>query len=377
MSIQVRPSTRRAVQRRLLAWWGNHQRDLPWRQRRTPYRVWVAEMMLQQTQVATVEPYYRRWLRAFPSFRALAAARLDDILKCWEGLGYYSRARNMHAAAKTVVKRFSGRLPRTTDELRGLPGVGPYTAGAIASIAFGADEPVLDGNVIRVLCRLFAVRKNPRATATRKNLWSLAGELIPSGQAGPFNEALMDLGATVCIPKGPDCPNCPLRPICRARRRGLQGRLPLRAATKRTPHYDIAVGIVIRRGRVLIDRRPAEGLLGGLWEFPGGKIEAGESAADAVRREVREEVGIDVTPESHPLVTVQHAYSHFRITMQAFVCQHVRGRARAIQCAAVKWVPLAELDSYAFPRANQKVLEAMRRRAVTTATSHDLDATIA
>jgi A/G-specific adenine glycosylase len=345
-----------------LAWWANHQRDLPWRKRRSPYRVWVAEMMLQQTQVATVEPYYRRWLKAFPSFRALAAAKLDDVLKCWEGLGYYSRARNMHAAAKTVVDRFGGRLPRTIDELRSLPGIGPYTAGAIASIAFGADEPVLDGNVIRVLCRLFAIRKDPRAASTRKDLWSLAGSLIPSGQAGPFNEAMMDLGATICTASRPDCLNCPLRPICRARRRGLQDSLPLRAVTKRTPHYNIAAGIVVKRGRALIDRRPAKGLLGGLWEFPGGKIEAGETAVDAVRREVHEEVGIEVAPESLPLITVKHAYSHFRITMQAFVCRYVRGRARPIRCDTVKWVPIEQLDQYAFPRANQKVLAALCRR---------------
>ena len=363
MSIQARPSTRRAIQRRLLAWWADHQRDLPWRSRRTPYRVWVAEMMLQQTQVATVKPYYRRWLKAFPSFRALAAARLDEVLKCWEGLGYYSRARNMHAAAKTVVDRFGGRLPRVADDLRTLPGIGPYTAGAIASIAFGADEPVLDGNVIRVLCRLFAVGKDPRAASTRKDLWSLAEALIPSGQAGPFNEALMDLGATVCIPQGPHCRRCPLRPICRARRRGLQGSLPLRAVTNRTPHYNVAVGIVTKQGRVLIDRRPAKGLLGGLWEFPGGKIEAGETAADAVRREVREEVGIEVAPEANPLITVKHAYSHFRITMQAFVCRHVSGRARPIRCDAVRWVPIEQLDQYAFPRANQKVLAALCRRS--------------
>ena len=319
--------------------------------------------MLQQTQVATVGPYFRRWLKAFPSFRALARAPLDDVLKCWEGLGYYGRARNAHAAAKIVVGELGGRLPRSAERLADLPGIGPYTAGAIASIAFGADEPVLDGNVIRVLTRLFAIRRDPRSAKTRKDLWRLAGELIPPGKAGPFNEAMMDLGATVCTPTGPECPRCPLRAVCQAQAKNLQEALPLKPRRKATPHYDVVVGVVIKNGRVLIDRRRPDGLLGGLWEFPGGKINPGERPADAAARELREEVGVDVQPDDKPFVTVNHAYSHFRITMQAFYCQRLRGRARAIQCAAVKWVPLAELASYAFPRANQKVLEAMRRHA--------------
>ncbi len=347
------------LQRQLLRWWRTHKRDLPWRRGRTPYRVWVAEMMLQQTQVATVEPYYRRWLKAFPSFRALARATQDQVLKCWEGLGYYSRARNMHAAAQQVVKQRNGRLPPNVNELRRLPGIGPYTAGAIASIAFGADEPVLDGNVIRVLCRLFAIRRDPRQQQTRKDLWALAGTLVPAGRAGDFNEALMDLGATICTPAAPTCDACPLADTCKALAAGSQNRLPLKTKAAPVPHHAIAVGVIVKNGRVLIDRRKNEGLLGGLWEFPGGKIGRGESAIAAVRREVAEEVGIEVIPDDQPFATVRHAYSHFRITLQAFLCGHVKGRARAIDCAAVKWVPIGELTSYAFPRANQKVLAAL------------------
>ncbi|MHC4561174.1 MAG: A/G-specific adenine glycosylase [Planctomycetota bacterium] len=359
-NITLHASTIRAARRKLLAWWQPHARDMPWRSDRTPYRVWVAEMMLQQTQVQTVGPYFRRWLKAFPSFRALAAASQDSVLKCWEGLGYYSRARNMHATARIVTNELAGRMPRSVEQLRKLPGIGPYTAGAIASIAFGADEPVLDGNVIRVLCRLLGIRRNPADSAVRGELWRLAGELIPPGRAGDFNEAMMDLGATVCTPTSPDCPTCPLRALCIARAKGLQAKLPVRPHRRKPPHYDIAVGVVIKRGKVLIARRKPDVMLGGLWEFPGGKMQSGEAAAQAAIREVREEVGIEVAADDTPFATVQHAYSHFRITLQAVVCRHVRGRPRAIGCEAVRWVAMDDLGDYAFPRANQKVLAKLK-----------------
>jgi A/G-specific adenine glycosylase len=316
--------------------------------------------MLQQTQVQTVGPYFRRWMKAFPSFRALATASRDEVLKCWEGLGYYTRARNMHAAAKIVSGDLAGRMPRTVEQLRKLPGIGPYTAGAIASIAFGADEPVLDGNVIRVLCRLVGLRRNPADTAVRRELWRLAGELIPPGRAGDFNEAMMDLGATVCTPASPDCPTCPLRTVCIAREKGLQAELPVKPPRRKPPHYDIAVGVVIKAGKVLIARRKPDAMLGGLWEFPGGKMQPNETAAQAAVREVREEVGIDVAADEAPFATVRHAYSHFHITLRAVVCQHVRGRPKAIGCDVVRWVAAEELDGYAFPRANQKVLARLK-----------------
>jgi A/G-specific adenine glycosylase len=347
------------IPRKLLRWWRTHRRDLPWRRARSPYRVWVAEMMLQQTQVATVIDYYRRWLKAFPSFRSLAAASLDEVLKCWEGLGYYQRARNMHATARIVSADNGGRLPRTVDGLRELPGIGPYSAAAIASIGFGVDAATLDGNIIRVFCRLFAIEDDPKAPPVRKRLWSLAGELLPTGKAGDFNEALMDLGATVCTPSSPDCGRCPLRNNCQALRKGCQDRLPFKRPTTRTPHHDVAVGVVIKNGRVLIDRRKETGLLGGLWEFPGGKMQPDETPADTVRRELAEEVGVEVAPAAKPFITVKHAYSHFRITLRAVVCRHLSGRARAIDCSAVRWVGMDELSDYAFPRANQKVLAAL------------------
>ena len=350
----------RAVPTPLLAWYRRHRRDLPWRRTRDPYAIWVSEIMLQQTQVATVMPYFERFIAAFPDVRALAEAPLGQVLKQWEGLGYYSRARNLHRAAKRITREHGGRLPATAEALRALPGIGPYTAGALASIAFGLDEPVLDGNVARVLCRVFRIRANPRAAPTQGKLWRLARRLIPKGQAGLLNQALMDLGATVCLPRGPRCAVCPLAALCLARAHGEQAALPVKARSRPVPHYDVAAG-VIRRGRhILIDRRPPEGLLGGLWEFPGGKRKAGETLEACLRREVREEVGIEVRIE-RPFMTVRHASTHFRITLHVFACRHVRGRTRALGCAEVRWVTLDALDDYAFPAANRRIIEALRR----------------
>ena len=199
------------LQRRLLAWYRRHQRDLPWRRTRDPYAIWVSEIMLQQTQVATAIPYYERFLRRFPHVRALARAPMERVLKSWEGLGYYSRARNLRRAAQIVLAEHGGRLPEEPEALRKLPGIGRYTAGAISSIAFDRDEPVLDGNVIRVLCRVFLIRANPKSARTQKRLWKLAEELLPAGHASFFNQALMDLGATICMPSHPHCDRCPLR----------------------------------------------------------------------------------------------------------------------------------------------------------------------
>jgi len=346
--------------KRLARWYRRNGRDLPWRGRSDPYAIWVSEVMLQQTRVSAVVPYYARFLERFPDVAALADATLDDVLKAWEGMGYYGRARNLHAAARRVVAEFAGQLPRSIERLRELPGIGRYTAGAIASIAFDLDEPVLDGNVTRVLCRVFAVGADPRRAPTQKKLWALARKIIPPGRAGMFNQAMMDLGATVCVPRRPSCDACPLAKTCLALARGRQEELPVRAARKPTPHYDIAAAVVWRARRILIARRRPKGLLGGLWEFPGGKRQRGETLRAAVVREVREEVGLDVTVR-RALVNVDHAYSHFRITLHVFECDPAAGRARAIVPDAVRWVRLAELDAYAFPAANRRVIAALRR----------------
>jgi A/G-specific adenine glycosylase len=347
-----------AVRERLLAWFRRRRRDLPWRRDRDPYRVWVSEVMLQQTRVSAARPYFLQFMARFPDVSALAAAALEDVLKAWEGLGYYARAHNLHKAARAVACDHGGRLPRSVKELTALPGIGPSTAGAIASIAFGLREPVLDGNVTRVLCRVFRVRGIPSEAQTARRLWRLARRLVSAGDARRCNEALMDLGAGLCTPRRPDCDACPLRDVCLARRSGQQDKLPARRRPGPLPHQTVAVGVIRKGGRILIDRRRAEGLLAGLWELPGGKVREGESPAAAVRREVREEVGIHIRV-ARPLTTVEHAYSHFRVTIRAFSCTHVSGRARAIGCAAVRWVRPVELDDFAFPAANRKIIAAI------------------
>ena len=347
------------IRHQLTDWYRRCARQLPWRQRSDPYAIWVSEVMLQQTRVDTVTDYYRRFLDRFPTVQALADAPADAVMKAWEGMGYYTRARNLHHAARIVAYDHDGQLPASVEGLGKLPGVGPYTAGAIASIAFGLDEPVLDGNVVRVLTRVFGIAEPVKAATTQSRLWDLARDLIPPGQAGLFNQAVMDLGATTCTPRQPRCPQCPIADACAARAAGTQEQLPVKAPARKTPHCDVVVGVIRRRGRILVDRRPAKGLLGGLWEFPGGKIEPGETHAQALRREIREEVGLDVTV-GEKIATVKHAYSHFRITMHAYACQAPSGKARALACDAIKWIWPKQLAEHAFPRANRKVIEKLQ-----------------
>jgi len=351
-------AVRNRIRRRLLSWFGQNARDLPWRRTCDPYAIWVSEVMLQQTQVETVKPYYERFLGRFPNVSKLARARLDTVLKVWEGLGYYSRARNLHKAAKTIARDLAGVFPRTREGLMSLPGIGPYTAGAIASIAFDQAVPVVDGNVTRVLCRLLAVQDDPRQPATRQRLWSVAGGLVAKGRAGDLNQAMMELGATLCLVRSPGCGTCPLRDLCKARCLGLQERLPLRARRKPVPRHTVAIGVVFKGGRVLIDRRRPSGLLGGLWEFPGGKRQGGESLKATLKREVWEEVGIRIKV-IRPLLRVDHAYTHFRVRLHVFECRYVSGTPRCLGCTAVRWVRPGQLGRYAFPAANQKIIAAL------------------
>ena len=355
-SKKISTGTRHTFAARLLAWYARHKRDLPWRRdTHDPYRVWISETLLQQTQVVTVIPYYERFLARFPNVRALASARLDDVLKAWEGAGYYARARNLHRAAKEIVTRFGGKIPSNVEELLALPGIGRYTAGAIASIAFQRDAPVLDGNVTRVLCRYFKMENDPKSAETQKELWELARLLLPRGRAGDFNQALMELGATVCVPRDPQCSVCPLKRSCLARQLKLQDKLPTKRAKRKLPHHEIAVGIIWKRGRILIARRPAEKLLGGLWEFPGGHREKNETLEKCVAREVCEELGIKIAVVEK-FAKIDHAYSHFKITLYAFQCRWVSGRPRAIGCTMWKWIAPSALSQHAFPAANRKII---------------------
>jgi A/G-specific adenine glycosylase len=340
----------------LITWFEAHKADLPWRRTRDPYAVWLSEIMLQQTQVATVIPYYERFLARFPTVGALAAASLDEVLKLWEGLGYYSRARNLHRTAQMVVNTFGGVFPSSVDDLLRLPGVGRYTAGAIASIAYGVDVPVLDGNVIRILTRLFDIIDDVSLSSTHTALWDLAGQLLARGRAGAWNEGLMELGRRICTPKSPPCGVCPIADHCEARRLGVQQDRPVKRPRSRTPHYDVTAAVTRRAdGRILIAQRPPDGMLGGMWEFPGGKRELGESLPECLRREIREELGMEIAV-GEQIGTVRHAYSHFRITLYAFECKPVSGEPQAIGCADWAWVTLEELERYAFPVTDQKII---------------------
>jgi len=346
------------LRRSLLNWYRREGRDLPWRRSRDPYQIWIAEIMLQQTQVKTVLPYYQRWLEQFPTLETLAAADLQQVLKAWQGLGYYARARNLHACAQTVVGEYNGIFPDTLEEVLKLPGIGRTTAGGILSSAFDLPIAILDGNVKRVLSRLIALPVPPKRGL--KCLWALSDRLVDPLHARDFNQALMDLGATLCTPKAPECPRCPWQTHCQANLLNLQSEIPMREASSPLPHKFIGVAVIWNdRGQILIDKRPAKGLLGGLWEFPGGKIEPGETVQDCIRREIEEEIGIAIAVEEH-LITLEHAYTHFRVTLQVYHCRHLSGEPRAIECEEIRWVTLDEIDRFPFPKANEKIIAALR-----------------
>lgn len=354
--------SRNAIIRPLLRWFRANARDLPWRRTADPYAIWISEIMLQQTQVDTAKPYYLKFMKRFPTVQKLARTRIDTVMKQWEGLGYYARARNMHEAARQIVRHFNGQLPREKEGLLSLPGIGPYTAGAIASIAFGCREPVVDGNVARVLCRLLRITENPKRSPTKRRIWLVAEELLPASSPGDFNQALMELGAGVCSPANPHCCDCPLGRICLANIHQEQAILPVRDRSQPIPFYNVAIGVIFKKGHVLIDKRPPEGLLGGLWEFPGGKVQPGESPQDALRREIHEELGIEIRL-IRQLAIVGHAYTHFRVRLHAFECVHVRGKPRCGNCTAVKWVLPEVLDRFAFPAANKRIINILRQEA--------------
>jgi A/G-specific adenine glycosylase len=347
---------------RLLPWFAENRRDLPWRRNRTPYRVWVAEIMLQQTRVDTVIDYYRRWMKAFPSWKALAAAPQSDVLKCWEGLGYYSRARNLHTAARSICDTFHGRAPGTATELRSMPGIGPYTAAAIASLAFNENAAVVDGNEIRVLSRLFAFGGDTKSAAGKKRMQAWADELLVKGLAGEFNEAMMELGALVCLPKNPKCAGCPLQNVCDALAKGSSSKFPVVEKKAKVPHITVGAAVTVnRKGEVLIAQRRQNDMLGGLWEFPGGKQEPGETIEECIARELYEELGIKTVVGEHVMI-VNHAYSHFTMTMHVHQARIISGRPRPIHCADYVWVKVPNLGKYAYSKADLQVVAQLQNR---------------
>jgi A/G-specific adenine glycosylase len=352
-------NTEQEIRSRLIHWYARNRRSLPWRETADPYRIWVSEVMLQQTRVNTVIPYYHKFLGRFPDIERLAGADLQDVLKAWEGMGYYGRARNLHRAAERVCRDFGGRIPDQWEEFRDLPGVGDYIAAAVLSIAFQKPYAVADGNAKRVLARVFLMDEPVNDAAAHRVFRELAGRLLDPVAPGTFNQALMELGATVCLPRHPACPECSIRTECEARERDRTDQYPKRIRKKHTPEYEIGVGVVFKGDRVLITRRQPEGLLGGLWEFPGGKVLKGETPEQACVREIREEVNLSVEVLSF-LTTVRHAYTHFRIRMHVFCCRFLSGRVRLNGPEDHRWIRLTELDRYPFPKANHKFMARLK-----------------
>ena len=338
----------------LLNWFDTHQRDLPWRRTSDPYQIWVSEVMLQQTQVKTVIPYFKRFISRFPSVDALAAADLNDVLKLWEGLGYYSRARNLHKASGIVCRDHQAIVPSEYSLFRELPGVGNYIAAAVLSIAFDRSLAVVDGNVKRVLARLFELEQPVNLPKAHADFQYIADILLEKERPGDFNQAMMELGALVCKPAAPDCGACLLTSWCSSFKQGRVEQFPHRLKKKPVPVYRIATGVVLKGEKILITLRKPEGLLGGMWEFPGGKTEPGESTSQACVREIMEETNL-VIEITQPLTVIKHAYTHFKIAMDVFICHYRSGRVRLRGPVDHRWITFEQIKKYPFPKANHKI----------------------
>ncbi|MBI1319298.1 MAG: A/G-specific adenine glycosylase [Candidatus Hydrogenedens sp.] len=345
-----------ALRRALLHWFQEAARDLPWRRTSDPYRIWLSEVILQQTRVDQGLPYYERFVETFPDARALADAPLDKVLKLWEGLGYYTRARNLHRAAQVVRDDFGGAPPKTAELLQMLPGIGRYTAAAIASIAYGEPVAVVDGNVKRVLSRLFNVETSIDDTATDKELWRLANLLLSRKHPGDFNQAMMELGARICTPRTPDCAGCPVADFCQARKHGVETERPIRSAKKPPGLKDLVVAVVRRDGQYLLVKRPEEGLLGGLWEFPSFETRPGQSHQQVLEAGCKTGLKLPVKPGGM-VSAVSHAYTHFKVTMTVYRCTPLNGKdPKPSEHTEFTWAARSEFEAFAFPKAVHKFI---------------------
>ena len=330
---------------------------MPWRDCGDPYKVWLSEIMLQQTRVDQATPYFNRFVELFPTVYDLAKASQQDVLKAWEGLGYYSRARNLHYASKQIAHDLDGKMPDSREEILKIKGIGPYTAAAILSIVYNKPYAVVDGNVIRVLTRHAGIRDDVRSQKVKDDIQRIADEYISHESPGDFNQAIMELGATVCTPHNPKCEECPIQNDCIAYQTAETTSIPYKSPPKKKPHHNIGVGIIEReQNEVLIALRPEEGMLGGLWEFPGGKQEENEKIEDTVIRELKEELGVDVQI-NRDFLKLKHTYSHFSITLHAYVCTLINGVPSPKSSQEIRWVKKKELNQYPFPKANKVLTE--------------------
>lgn len=347
---------KRKFRRRLAAWYEQYERDLPWRKSRDPYRVWVSEVMLQQTQVATVRDYFLRFMQAFPTVHDLADAQEQQVLRLWEGLGYYRRARGLHAAAKVVSAELGGVFPDTVDELMKLPGIGRYTAGAIVSIAYDKPAPILEANTLRLLARLVALEEDPTRSAGQKKLWQIAEALLPRKQVSRFNQSLMELGSLVCTPRDPKCPECPVEQLCQARQLGVVDKL--QPTTKKTTYTELReAAVVVRRGgQVLVRQCGPDERWSGLWDFPrfGIESEGPLFATSEIETKLAELTGVQANV-GPVLKTLKHGVTRYRITLDCYEAVHRGGRLRSTKAAPAAWVEPAELADYPLSTTGRKI----------------------
>lgn len=352
--------TAATISHKLLAWFSQHCRDLPWRQNPSPYRVWISEVMLQQTQVDRVVPYFLKWMDQFPNIQAVAEADQEAVLKAWEGLGYYTRVKNIQAAAQTVWAQYDGILPSDMPSLLALPGIGPYTAAAIASLAFSQPVPVVDANVQRVIARILNLSHPIRSARAQKTVRSAVSGLIfhGGGDSRSLNQALMELGALVCMPRNPFCAVCPVKGQCLSLAAEVVHLRPVLPDQKSSIALQVAAGILLDKERILIQKRPAHGLMANLWEFPGGKLQAGESPEQALVREFREELELNIQVLDK-ITVIKHSYTRFRVTLHVYWCAMTPpGQEPVLHAASdFRWAAAKELDQYPFPAADCKLIQ--------------------
>lgn len=341
----------------LLDWFKKNQRDLPWRKTYDPYQVWISEIMLQQTQMDRGVDYFHRWMKKYPDVHRLHNASEQELFKSWEGLGYYSRVRNIRKCAKILVQKYNGCLPKTVGELQKLPGIGPYTAGAISSIGYNKTVPVVDGNIGRIFARYFNIEEQLKLPKVKKYLWQLAEELVPERKAREFNQALMELGALVCTPRKPNCDSCPIHKECFGYRFDAAHARPVKGDKVVIVPIYMATGVLVHDGRVFIQQRLDKDIWGGLWEFPGGSIERDETPEETVVREYEEETGLKVKLEEKITITTHH-YTRYKVTLHGYFCRLRRNNKLPELTSAqdFRWVEPKELDMYGFPSGHRKLI---------------------
>ena len=349
------------ISNELIKWFKKNKREMPWRSDKTPYRVWISELMLQQTKVDQVIPFYNKWMNHFPTLSSLSKASQDEILKLWEGLGYYSRARNIYKSSRIIDEKYNGIFPSNPSEIESLPGIGPYTKAAICSIAFNLNYAVLDGNVMRVLSRIYLYDKDISLSSSKKDLQKIADRILPEGNASNFNESIMELGALICTPKKTDCIRCPIKKSCLAYKESVVLKYPFKAPKKKIPEITVGAAVIIYKNKILISQRRPGQMLEGLWEFPGGKKEDQESIQECIKREIKEELDIDIIIDKH-LVTVNHLYSHFKMKMHTYFVKIKKGMPKSMEGQNFEWISLRDIRNRPFSKADLKVIDALKNQ---------------